>query len=145
MEKLDAKFTGEIRKVKDGSVVPDDEYVVFLAKDNAFANYALPSYLDGCVNQGADEEQIEAVKRMMGRVRDWREANPGRCKTPDAAGEKLLDQPGVLRLGHQFRARQYYEGKDLVTNERACGFVTDPMLNAPAFDPVHCNRTPEEH
>ena len=35
--KLDAKFYGEIRKVKDDSIVPDDEYVVFLAKDNAFA------------------------------------------------------------------------------------------------------------
>lgn len=36
MEKLDAKFYGEIRKVKDGAVVPEDEYVVFLAKDTAF-------------------------------------------------------------------------------------------------------------
>jgi len=36
--KLDAKFFGEIFKAKDHSRVPDDEYAVFLAKDNAFAD-----------------------------------------------------------------------------------------------------------
>lgn len=89
--KLDAKFEGEIRKVKDGSIVPDDEYVVFLAKDNAFAK-ALPYYLMQCVKLGADDEQILAVVRMIRRVDAWRAAHPERCKTPDAAGEKLLDQ-----------------------------------------------------
>lgn len=34
---LDAKFYGVIHKVKNGEVVPPDEFVVFLAKDDAFA------------------------------------------------------------------------------------------------------------
>lgn len=89
MEKLDAKFEGEIRKVKDGSIVPDDEYVVFLAKDNAFAE-VLPIYLDKCRDLGCDADQIAAVVRMIGRVVVWRGLHPGRCKSPDAAGEKLL-------------------------------------------------------
>jgi hypothetical protein len=89
MTKLDAKFEGVITKVKDGSVVPDDEYVVFLAKDDAFAS-VLTTYLGQCISLGADAEQISAVQRMIKRVEMWREANPGRCKVPDAKGEKLL-------------------------------------------------------
>lgn len=89
--KLDAKFYGQIRKVKDDSRVPDDEYVVFLAKDNAFNNI-LPQYRDECVALGCDSEQIAAVDRMIERLRAWREANRERCKDPDAHGEKLWEE-----------------------------------------------------
>lgn len=87
--KLDAKFYGEVRKVKDDSVVPDDEYVVFLAKDNAFAAI-LPIYFATCIALGCDQEQSDAVERMIDRVKAWRGAHPTRLKTPDAKGEKLL-------------------------------------------------------
>jgi hypothetical protein len=90
MKKLDAKFYGEVRKAKDNSRVPDDEYVVFLAKDNAFCAI-LPAYLEECIRLGADQEQIDAVLQMMERLREWRANNPDRCKTPDARGERLLD------------------------------------------------------
>jgi cytochrome c oxidase assembly protein Cox11 len=89
MNKLDAKFYGEIRKVKDDSVVPDDEYVVFLAKDTAFAQ-VLPMYRSICQQLGCDVEQLQAVDRMIDRMRMWRAANQERLKIPDAAGEKLL-------------------------------------------------------
>jgi hypothetical protein len=89
--KLDAKFTGTILKVKDGTVVPDDQYVVFLVKDNAFAA-VLPEYRAKCVELGADKEQIAAVDRMIYRATAWREENPDLCKVPDAKGETLLDQ-----------------------------------------------------
>ena len=88
-QKLDAKFSGVVFKVKDGSIVPDDEYVVFLIKDTAFWE-TLPHYRQKCVDLGADEEQIAAVDRMIERGRTWRERNLARLKTPDAAGEKLL-------------------------------------------------------
>ena len=91
MQKLDAKFEGEIWKAKDGLVVPHDEYVVFLAKDNAFYP-ALRVYREVCAAYGADEEQIAAVDRLIDRVKAWREAHPDRCKIPDAAGERLLDR-----------------------------------------------------
>ena len=87
--KLDAKFEGIIVKVKDGTVVPSDEYVVFLAKDTAFA-HVLPLYRDECVKLGADKEQIAAVDRMITRLTDWRAANQHRVKVPDAKGERLL-------------------------------------------------------
>lgn len=88
MQPLDAKFYGVLHKVKDGSVVPPDEFVVFLAKDNAFAAI-LPAYRDKCVELGADAEQIAAVERMIERLKAWRADNPTRLKTPDARGEKL--------------------------------------------------------
>lgn len=87
--KLDAKFYGELRKVKDDSVVPDDEYVVFLAKDDAFAA-VLPVYRAICLSLGADKEQVNAVDRMISRLHRWREDHPERLKVPDAKGEKLL-------------------------------------------------------
>ena len=89
MDKLDAKFYGIVRKVKDGSIVTDDEYMVFLAKDNAFAAI-LPLYRDKCVELGCDAEQIASINRGLDRLNAWRDANPDRCKDPDAAGEKLL-------------------------------------------------------
>lgn len=87
--KMDAKFYGTIVKAKDDTVVPDDEYVVFLVKDTAFAN-VLPAYLAECRDLGADAEQIAAVERMIKRVREWRSINSSRLKTPDAKGERLL-------------------------------------------------------
>jgi len=88
--KLDAKFYGQIRKAKDDTIVPDDEYMVFLAKDTAFCAI-LPLYLEECIRLGADQEQIAAVIRGMERMREWRARNPDRCKVPDAKGERLLD------------------------------------------------------
>jgi len=87
--KLDAKFYGEIRKVKDDSIVLDDEYVVFLAKDNAFAAI-LPDYRRLCEALHCDDEQLAAVDRLIQRVETWRASHFERLKRPDAKGEKLL-------------------------------------------------------
>lgn len=87
--KLDAKFYGEIRKAKDDSVVPDDEYVVFLAKDNAFAD-VMPQYRAACLARRCDGEQLAAVDRMIKRITQWRSEHPDRLKDPDARGEKML-------------------------------------------------------
>jgi hypothetical protein len=97
MEKLDAKFYGEIRKVKDNSIVPDDEWCVFLVKDDAFARL-LPIYRTICTDLGADAEQIAAVDRMIARANRWRSANPHRLKVPDAQGERLLDNDSAAPL-----------------------------------------------
>lgn len=88
-EKLDKKFYGEIRKAKNDEIVPDDEWCVFLAKDNAFA-HILPIYIKECRLRGCDEEQLEALRKMYNRVFAWRMSHPERCKDPDAAGEKML-------------------------------------------------------
>jgi hypothetical protein len=89
LRKLDQKFYGTIIKAKDDTIVDGSEYCVFLAKDNAFAK-VLPLYLEECIRLDADEEQISAVISLIERVDKWRAANPDRCKTPDAAGDRLL-------------------------------------------------------
>ncbi len=88
MTNLDAKFYGTVLKVKNDEPVHADEFVVFLAKDNAFPA-TLQFYRDECIRLGADPEQVQAVNRMMDRLEAWRKANPDRLKVPDAAGEKL--------------------------------------------------------
>lgn len=88
MVKLDAKFYGEIRKVKDDSIVPDDQCMTFLIKDNAFWNI-LPKYREECIQLGADQEHIDVVDRTIARGKVWRDANPHLLKVPDAKGEKL--------------------------------------------------------
>lgn len=90
MQKLDLKFYGEIRKVKNDTVVPDDQWMCFLIKDDAFPA-TLEFYYRECERQGADEEQLAAVRKTINRTHAWREANPELCKTPDAKGEKLGD------------------------------------------------------
>lgn len=88
--RLDAKFSGMIFKAKNGEVVGEDEYVVFLAKDSAFLP-TLRFYLEECKRQGADGAQRHAVEQLIERVEEWRAANPTRCKVPDASGERMLD------------------------------------------------------
>lgn len=90
--KLDKKFYGEIRKAKNDALVADDEYVVFLAKDNAFAGPfgAVYHYLARCIALHADEEQIEAVRALIGRLESWRSEHRELLKVPDAVDEKLL-------------------------------------------------------
>lgn len=92
--KLDAKFEGTIRRVKDGAVLPDDGYIVFRPHDNAFFAI-LPNYRSKCEELGADPRQLTALDRMIARVADWRSKNKTECKVPDIEpDEKLLDESG---------------------------------------------------
>lgn len=85
--KLDGKFHGIIAKNKDGSIVPQDQWMCFLAKDNAVPA-TLMFYREECTRQGAAPEQIAAIEAMIVRVDNWRNAHPELCKVPDVqAGE----------------------------------------------------------
>lgn len=87
--KLDAKFSGVIFKVKDGTIVPDDQYMVFLTKDRAFLP-TLKFYRAECERIGADEEHLAAVDRTIERAVIWRLHNAEKMKVPDAKGERLV-------------------------------------------------------
>lgn len=89
MKKLDKKFDGVIFKVKDGTIVPPDQYIVFLAKDHALPA-ALDAYAVECTRLSCDTAQIKAVHELIRNVHQWRNENPDKCKVPDAAGEALL-------------------------------------------------------
>jgi hypothetical protein len=88
--KLDGKVYGELFKAKNDERIDDSEYVVFLAKDNAFAA-VLPVYRAICLQLGCEPEQIRQIDLLIERVHQWREANPHRKKNPDVAGEKFID------------------------------------------------------
>jgi hypothetical protein len=87
--KLDGKFHGVIVKNKDQSVVPQDQWVVFLAKDNAFPA-TLKFYREECERQGALPGQLSAVDDMIDRVTTWRRENPSLCKTPDVRSGEII-------------------------------------------------------
>lgn len=89
MSKLDGKFHGIIVKNKDQSIVPQDQWVVFLAKDNAFP-VALEAYYQECKRLGAKEEQLQAVREMIHRVRFWRSQNHHLCKIPDVQTGEIV-------------------------------------------------------
>lgn len=80
---LDGKFRGTIYRHTDGKVLNHDEFVVFLAKDNAFPA-TLRFYRQECERIGADAEQLAAVDRLITRVDEWRATNPTALKVPDA-------------------------------------------------------------
>jgi hypothetical protein len=65
--KLDSKYRGTIIKNKDGSVIPQDEYIVFRPADNALPG-TLSCYLKECARVGAKDEQLKAVIDLMDRV-----------------------------------------------------------------------------
>jgi hypothetical protein len=83
MQKLDGKFHGMIARDRDGKIEPPDSFIVFVARDNALVP-TLEFYLRECEKIGAGLEQLEAVARLICRVKDWRLANVEKCKTPDA-------------------------------------------------------------
>ena len=86
--KLDAKFHGVIVKNKNGTVVPQDQWMVFLAKDNAVPAM-LEFYEQECERQGAAPEQVAAVRAMRARVDAWRREHPELCKAPDVERGEL--------------------------------------------------------
>lgn len=87
--KLDGKFHGVIVKNKDGSVVPQDEWMVFLAKDNALPA-TLQFYLEESARLGASQDQIAAIVGLIERVQSWRFHNAAKCKTPDVQEGELV-------------------------------------------------------
>lgn len=87
--KLDGKFHGTIAKNKDQSIVPQDQWVVFLAKDNAFPA-TLDFYREECSRQGAGVDQLVAVDEMIERLKQWRNDNPHLCKTPDVQRGEIV-------------------------------------------------------
>lgn len=80
---LDGKFRGTIYRHLDQKVVSPDEWVVFLAKDNAFPD-TLRFYRAKCEEIGAAAEQLAAVDRLIARVDAWRAQHPEAHKIPDA-------------------------------------------------------------
>ena len=88
--KLDLKYAGIIFKGNDvTSQIPQDEWVVFRAKDNALVD-TLKFYLGKCQTLECEDEHIQGILDLLGRVRTWRQANPDKCKNPDTYVDELI-------------------------------------------------------
>lgn len=87
-DKLDRKFFGDLYKAKNGQRVPDDEYIVLLAKDTAVPA-ALQAYKAECQRQGADERQMASLDGLIERLAKWQAAHPDRCRVADVAPDEF--------------------------------------------------------
>lgn len=88
-QKLDGKFHGIIAKNKDQSIVPQDQWIVLLAKDNAVPA-TLRFYRDECHRLGASKQQLRAVNQMIERLEAWRVDHPDLCKVADVEPGELV-------------------------------------------------------
>ncbi len=79
---IDRKFEIHARSRTSGATYTEEEAVLFLARDTAFA-LTLPTYLENCKKVGAGEDQIKAVELLIERVANYRKANPDKIKVPD--------------------------------------------------------------
>lgn len=82
MQKLDGKFYGRIYREKDGTEVPPDEFIVFLAKDRALIP-TLNFYLGECEALGCESAQLVAVKELIARADQWQLSHLDQMKLPD--------------------------------------------------------------
>jgi ABC-type thiamine transport system substrate-binding protein len=88
-QKLDLKFHGVVVKNKDQSIVPQDQWMVFLAKDAALPA-TLAFYYAECAHLGAALEQLEAIKELQFRVNMWRAEHAAMIKVPDVNPSELV-------------------------------------------------------
>jgi hypothetical protein len=72
---IDKKFKFlAVNPCKKGVIYTEKDGIVLLAKDDA----CLPTlnfYLDVCKQLGADELQLQGIRLLIGRGRDWRDEN----------------------------------------------------------------------
>jgi hypothetical protein len=83
---IDKKFYIIGMNTMTGACHSHEDSVLFLAKDRAFLEGALPGYLAKCIELGADETQIQSLELLIERVRAYQTKN----------GSKVPDTPVVL-------------------------------------------------
>lgn len=79
--KMDQKYKGEVFK-NNGTPVPEDEWIVFRAKDLALVE-TLEAYHCICTKLYCPNEHLDGIIRLKDRVVEFQNNNPERCKIPD--------------------------------------------------------------
>lgn len=92
-QSIDRKFKISATSIGSGNKYSDENAVLFLAKDIAFAR-ALPEYLNQCIICGAGQDQITAVELLIDRVNAFQLENVGVAKIPDVDPKT---EPGCLQ------------------------------------------------
>jgi len=85
MEKMDHKYVCKgdgIFNVNTGLVVPEDEWIVFRAKDTAVP-MMLEFYRQACKDLGCNNNHIRSIEDLINRVDNFQDKHPERCRVPD--------------------------------------------------------------
>jgi hypothetical protein len=99
MYKLDGKFYGRIWREKDGSEVPPDQFIVFLARDRALIP-TLEYYRTQCELLGCGIPQLMAVNDLLCRVQQWQTDHPDQMKVPDVDPGEISVNLRAVHLPH---------------------------------------------
>lgn len=81
-EPIDTKFTFSGLCLEHGDSVDQNHGVLFLAKDAALP-VVLEAYLDRCIELGAGEAQLDAVRALIARVTLYQNVHGDLVKVPD--------------------------------------------------------------
>jgi len=84
--RIDQKYYGEVFK-NDGTKVPEEEMIVFRAKDRAVPA-TLKAYAVKCQSIGCSDLHVEEILLLRDRVIHFQQST-GICKIPDTYPEDL--------------------------------------------------------
>lgn len=68
---IDRKYIINAENPCSGSKHTEKDSVLFLAKDKAFLEGALPGYREKCIELGSNQEHIDSIDLLIGRVAEF--------------------------------------------------------------------------
>lgn len=83
MERVDQKYGISAVNVVTGKSHNEFDSCLFLAHDPIFLKKALPAYLEGCKVKKCSKDQINRVKELIERVKQYQKEHPEEVKLPD--------------------------------------------------------------
>ena len=71
---IDIKFSIQAVNTFTGKQHDSSDAVLFLAKDKAFLEGALPGYREACVRLGADQTHLDLIDDLIKRVGEYQDS-----------------------------------------------------------------------
>lgn len=87
MNRIDTKYIFEAINPVSKNTHSQNDGMIFLAKDKAFLEGALPGYLAKCIELGAGDEHIQSVKLLIERVTKYQAEIESKVPDTNKAGE----------------------------------------------------------
>ena len=94
---IDRKYTINAVNPCSGNTHTEKDSVLFLAKDKAFLEGALPGYRAKCIEMGANAAHIESIDLLIERVRRYQESIEAKVPDTDLPCEirRCVDGEGI--------------------------------------------------
>lgn len=96
---IDRKYKIEAQNPCSGSIHTEKDAVLFLAKDKAFLEGALPGYRAKCIELGANPAHIESIDLLIQRVATYQRLMESKVPDTDLPCEirRCIDGEGVAK------------------------------------------------